>query len=91
MRENFFVLPACLFLAVSLANSHLTEDIQDLEARLEEVYNKNNNNNSVEAMEERLSDLYNQEGEDERQGTSSKTAKKSKKKKKSKKGGTYVQ
>ena len=47
--------------------------------------------NSVEAMEERLSDLYNHEGEDERQGTAAKTAKKSKKKKKGKKVGTYVQ
>ena len=55
------------------------------------MYNDSNVDNSVEAMEERLSELYNKEGEDERQGTSSKTAKKSKKKKKSKKGGTYVQ
>ena len=68
MMLKYLVL---LVLLSSLSNSDLTEDIQDLEAKLVEMYNDSNVDNSVEAMEERLSVLYNQEGE-ERQGAAAK-------------------
>ena len=86
MMLKYLVL---LVLLSSLSNSDLTEDIQDLEAQLEEIYNDSNVDNSVEAMEERFSVLYNQEGE-ERQGAAAKNAEKSKKKKKGKKFGTDI-
>ena len=70
LRRNVLGLGLLVLLATT-KSSHAgiiaATEIQDLEARLEEKYDNNIVDNSVEAMEERLSDLYNHE-DDERQG-----------------------